>query len=332
LSIPFQVPSEYLAQLLSGELVRYGGIIKSATTGQIVGHLKEAGNLGMVLSQLPSNPVSGMLDVAKLASSGYEVFQLREISKAIEVLQLTSSIGAVASVATLGVSVAGFAVVINKLNKIESKLDNVASQLQEIRAILDEMNINWEMLTLSKMRSASERLKHAEFASTPSRRYDFLKESNREFAKLRHYFFCLLTRLGPARNPALQSDQGVDLFSRYFASALGQLHSEFLLNDHGAYKSTLKSIHDQCIEIRGFEVVDAYRSRCDNRTPLDVNFDFGQVMSQVKNIKDIVDESATRIDGFSVEFDYLEANNIQPVDYVAELKSMEENLILIPHH
>lgn len=46
MTIPFEVPAQFMAKVLSGEYVRYGGIIKDAVTGQVIGHLKEAGSLG----------------------------------------------------------------------------------------------------------------------------------------------------------------------------------------------------------------------------------------------------------------------------------------------
>ena len=113
--INFTIPLNYLPRILSGDYIRYGAIVKEASSGKIIGHLKETGMLQNILSQSPTNP----LQMAEFVSSN---MQLMQIQKTLEGLQLISSIGAVASVANLGVSIAGFAIVINKLNNIEIPL------------------------------------------------------------------------------------------------------------------------------------------------------------------------------------------------------------------
>lgn len=42
-TIPFEIPAELLGRVASGELIRYGTILKDAGTGQIVKHLQETG-------------------------------------------------------------------------------------------------------------------------------------------------------------------------------------------------------------------------------------------------------------------------------------------------
>jgi len=327
MAIPMQVPLEFLARIQSGELIRYGTILKDAASGQIVGHLKETGNLSQILSMFPINPVSGILD---LAANGYQAYQLNKLMRVMEVLQLTAGISAAASVVNLGVSVAGFAIVINKLNRIESKLDKIASGLEEIRIILDENNIKWEMMTMSKLKYAAGVLADAEAATIIDRKYDLLQRASAEFSKLRHFYFCLISRLDPVSDPALASDEVRDLYARYFTVAQGQLQSEFLLNDCGSYRSALNAICDESIELNSFITTDAYRARCDTREAIDVNFDFKKISSGVRELKKFATETTERMEGFKVELDYIEQSNISPSDYLENLQSQEPNIVLIP--
>lgn len=114
----FIIPSEFESKVLSGEYIRYGTIIKNSA-GKIVGHLKETGIESILKDmKIPTNPLSAGTEVIKVASGIAQNFQLREMSKLLESMQLVNNIGAIASVATLGVSVAGFAVVTHKLNQL----------------------------------------------------------------------------------------------------------------------------------------------------------------------------------------------------------------------
>lgn len=53
-TIPFEIPAKFAAQLATGDLVRYGGLLKDVGTGQIVAHLQETGIAQSVLSSLVS--------------------------------------------------------------------------------------------------------------------------------------------------------------------------------------------------------------------------------------------------------------------------------------
>jgi len=326
--IPMQIPEQFLSRILNGELVRHGAILQDVASGQIVGHLKEAGKLGLVMSQLSMSPFGFVAEGANLISNGAQNIQLRKIQQTMGVLQVSSTIGAVASVASMGVSVVGFTVVMKRLKRVETKLDSVAGEIQSIRKVLNQCNLKWEAMTASKLTHASERLILAEEATT--RKSDLLIEANSKFSELRHYFYILLSQLKPTFNADLNIAQVRELISRYFVAAMGQLHSEFLLNDLNAYRKTLSLIHEQSKTLTGFTVLDVFRNRSDSRPPLDINFDHKQLMDEVRGLKLYVTETVERIESSHVELEFLEQSHIAPVDYLEFLKNQESNLVLIP--
>ena len=321
--IPMKIPEEFIRRVLSGEIIQTGAILKDVSTGQIVGHLKEVGNLGIKLSQIPLEPLNLISNVA-------QNIQLNKIQKTLNVLQMTTNVAALASVASLGVSVAGFTVVINKLNKLESKLDSVANDVQEIKKTLNGLDLKWEMLTNAKILNASERLIHAENAHNLSRQQGLLNEANREFSQLRCYLFNVLTELKPETQVELSIDQVREFYSRYFVISIGQLQSEFMLNDLGAYRSTLNIINAEIKKITDFNVKDVYRVRSDARASLDIYFDHKELANNVKSLNLYMDNTKTRINSFNTEVDYLENNNIKPTEYLEYLKNQEPNIVLIP--
>ena len=324
--IPME-PAQFLAGLKSGEYIRYGAIIKDATSGQIVGHLKEAGELSKLLS-LSINSVGGALDVFSGVAAN---IQLAHITKMLEVLQMTATIGAAASVANLGVSAAGFAVVINKLNHIEAKLDSVVGKIDVIQSTLKTIGLKWDVMAMARIRAAGENLIAAENASTSLRRDEKLRRASATFQEMRHHFLLLISHLMPATEPSIGLDQAREIYARYFAAALGQIQTDFRLGDYGVYRTTLNAIRDEREAISSFEAVEVFRSRTDARELLDVYFDFEATKTNTQYLINNLTETNRRLEGYGVELDYLEANNIKPDEYLAELNAMEPNIVLIPH-
>jgi len=317
-TIPMQVPAEFLAKLQSGELIRYGAILKDAVSGQIVGHLKEAGNLASMMSTLPVSPVLGVLSVA---GDIVQSVQLKKIQETLNVLQTTASIGAVASVASLGISVVGFAVVLNRLKQMDSKLESMDGSIQAIKKVLDQLDMKYELMTMARLQAAVERLSLGVDAT--GRRNTLLAEANKEFSDLRHFFYQLISKLQPATSPEFTIAEARDLLSRYFTAALGQLHSEFLLNDMPACKKSLRLIHAESLKVNQFTVEDVFRIRSDHRDVLDVEFDHEALMDESKGLKLITDETIARIDSSSAEIDYIERHQLNAIEYLEQLKEHE---------
>ena len=131
--LPFQIPAELLSQLASGELVRYGTILKDAVTGQIVRHVQETGVAQAVLSNLASGPFLPISMVANVANTGASIYT------GVKINQLTAMMGTLQSlqVATLGVSlvglgvsVAGFYYMHKRLNSLEVRMDHLGGTIQ----------------------------------------------------------------------------------------------------------------------------------------------------------------------------------------------------------
>lgn len=321
--IQMKVPAEFIGRLSSQQLIRSGTILKDVSNGKIVGHLKEVGNLGLNLSQIPLNPLN-------LASNIAQNIQLNDIRNTLDALQMTTNIAAFASVASLGISVAGFAVVVNRLNRLESKLDSVATEVQEINTTLKGLDLKWEMLTNAKIMNASERMIHAENSHNVSRQQDLLRDSNKEFSQLRSYFYNVLSELKPEIQSELSIEQVREFFSRYFTVSIGQLQSEFMLDDLGAYRSTLNVINEEIRKLTHFKTQEVYRSRSDNRVALDIFFDHNELARSVNNLKSFTVETRERINSFGTEIDYIENNQIKPTEYLKILKKQEPNIVLIP--
>ncbi len=125
MSIPFDIPADVLAQVVSGAFRREGAFIRNVASGQIVRVLQETGSATHLLAA-STNPVAATVQaVAAVAAIG----QNEQIKAGIATLRVLGLSNLALSVAGLGVSVAGFAVVSVKLRRIEEEVKAVGDRL-----------------------------------------------------------------------------------------------------------------------------------------------------------------------------------------------------------
>jgi tetratricopeptide (TPR) repeat protein len=107
ISVLLALGSELVKRLESGELTRFGGVIREAATGRTVALLREVGSNA---AQIP-----------------------QRLQQAEALLQ----VGSAASVLGLGVSVMGFAVINQRLNELEKRLKQAEELLKKIDRKID---------------------------------------------------------------------------------------------------------------------------------------------------------------------------------------------------
>lgn len=156
-----EVPDALIAGMASGDLKVHGSIIRSISSGRIVGHLQETSalsGLGNLLGGTASLPLQG-LDLVGQTVAMVQNEQIKHAVAVVQQLQLANlALGAVG----IGVSVAGTAVLWRKidivekqvaglaatldalLNKVEAlRQDRIADDLARLRAVADQMNEAW---------------------------------------------------------------------------------------------------------------------------------------------------------------------------------------------
>jgi hypothetical protein len=218
MSLPFEVPGRFDNPLYE----RVGAILKDKATGRIVGHVQEVGWHRLVDGVLGLNPMD-------LVADGIQILQLAKLQRTLDTVQALSTVSAAASVASLGVSVAGFALVLARLSRMDHKLDKVLVGSRELQQLSARLNVKVDAIQLSRLQAALE-----EVSMTPhygeQRRKESLGHSLRSFQDLRHYYAELLadaalTRVGTRDALAL-----LDAHERMTAAAEGELFAEYLLD------------------------------------------------------------------------------------------------------
>jgi hypothetical protein len=324
-SIPFEVPLRFI-----GAATRHGALLKDPSTGRILGHLKEVGGLGNMMSSIPTGPLSGL-------SALGQHFQLAQIQKSIEAVKLISTIGAVASVANLGVSVAGFAIVIHKLNRIEKKLDRALEEIEQLRKIAERLDNHNKIGQLSSLQLAGELLATAEAASTEAERQRQLGEAQLRYAAMRTYYFQLLSQAPLWPDARMPLDAAYEAYSRYVACATGQLHAQFLIGDLGSFDLAHEVVAAEASKLCTFDRKVVFRAHTDGAAARGWVLDQSGLISlreQVVNADLVMTESVARIDTMKDESNYLKKRGISVAEYRRQLLQIGADgpqLIMLPH-
>jgi hypothetical protein len=322
--------------------VRYGAVLKDAGTGQIVGHLKETGDMASILSKLATSPLkianaaNPLSFVPDLIGQGYNAYQIKgvqrsvgEVKGLVEGLQLATNVAAISSVVGLGVSVAGFAVVNNKLKKIDAKIDAVADDVQIIKRVLSELSISWEAMSNARFQTAAETLIVAEKSDTEARRQELAKEATSEFALLRNYYSHLLQRKGLFEDISLDLDSLYEIVARYTVSCMGVLQAEFMTGDLGSYRTRLDTIQSEYADLVSFSPKELYLARCDQMEPLNLGLDHESLSKSLIAFSATSTENAARIESYSTELEYLQSNNLSVSHYLESLREHESDIVLL---
>ena len=83
-SIPFSLPAKFAAGIADGSLLRFGTIIKEASSGHIVAHVQETGLVKELAGSIIGMPFS---PISAVSSVGANV-QLAAISKMMVAMQM----------------------------------------------------------------------------------------------------------------------------------------------------------------------------------------------------------------------------------------------------
>jgi hypothetical protein len=114
----------------AGNVIVTGGVARDVGTKVILGHLES-------VSQITSiNPYLGFLNlglqVAKFGIKAYEVVEVKKVLRVAQTIQSLSCINLALSGTSLGVGLAGFYLVCNKLNHLDNKLTEIDKKILTI--------------------------------------------------------------------------------------------------------------------------------------------------------------------------------------------------------
>lgn len=308
--IPFEIPAQYVAQLAAGELIRYGAILKSAGTGQIVAHLQETGIAQQALSSLASPilaPVSLVSNAVNAGSGIYTAVQASRIKAMVDALQSLQIATLGLSLVGIGVSVAGFAYTRKRFNDLEGRLDQVASLIETGFESQRKRELRAQM---SRTSGLVERARLARDLSDPQREY---REIAAMMADQSAYFDGEALALISQKEPIAS-----DLF--------WQLAQSLMLCNNVRIDCGLRG-NELNHTVRTAETIAAnYQKLFDRVTPVSFkNLDPRRAMDVITVFRDVSDSAASK----PYLVDFLRTRGINGNEYLDALEQDSGNPMLV---
>ena len=133
------LPPEVLYRLITGQYKLYGGVVRGAPgteiAGQIIRHLIPVGG------QLITDPMFGPINMGLQAVNAVQLHRLSGQVKALtmvtqQVLQVANATMMLSGL-NLAVSLVGFTVINQQINRLDARLNEIQQEVKAIRAFLD---------------------------------------------------------------------------------------------------------------------------------------------------------------------------------------------------
>lgn len=226
-------------------------------TGRFAAALTPTPGLAQKLAALP-------LDVEQARNQILASTDLSALQGPLEHLHLLSSIGAIASVASAGISLIGFAATLHRLNRIERQLDELITEVEEIRDAIRSIGIEQSTLRRARLAAAHSDLERALAASTNKARHELAQDARRLFQEARLCCLELWKQVGPWQTPSFELGPALELQGRYTAAAIGELQAQFILEDAGAFQHACRSASNDVAQYMAIDVIEAFRCRADS--------------------------------------------------------------------
>lgn len=167
-----EIPQEFLAGIATGDYRVLGSVIQSVGSGRIVGHLQETSAFMSLLA-------SGPLAPAEIALQAVNLVQNEQIKAAINVVQSLQVASLALSGISIGVTIAGTALLVRRIAKIETKIDAMMPELAAISRGIEVLRSDRISEDFSRLRTLSEQIEEAWLPSgTTGEWIDIARESH----------------------------------------------------------------------------------------------------------------------------------------------------------
>ena len=331
----FVVPAEFSDPTL---YVRAGAVIKELTTGTIVGHIQQVGNLGVGAF----NPAFKGLELLINAAQSIQIERVKAsvtqvqgtlgaIQHSLASAQLLGSVSALASVASLGVSVAGFSIMFNKLERLETKLDALSEESLKIRKGIAKISGKMDLWQLAILRSKIEQIGMARLLDKDIGRHSLVR-AQESLMELRAFYVGLLS------SPLLEVvgtqslNEILDVQERLVAACEAELYADFLLD--GSPRTITKRYQNQCDALgKAFsasprEIYERAETG-DRQSGVYFSIRPEERAQAVKGYAAIRHESLARLESWPALAATLHERRVSPQDYIESIERMEDGRDLV---
>ena len=320
----FKPPDEYVGKLAAGVVKVVGATLRNSNTNKIVAHLVPVG--GLAARALDAFPIANIgLQAVSIAQ---QQVNLRRIIHTLDSLKVLATAGAGFSVLGVGISAAGFTLVLRRLDRLEEKLDCALEKLDGIERLAEGIDKKLDFFQLGRLEAASERLTYGEASESPEA-IDNLRTAGKDFGELRHYYLRLFDKEGWASDE-VPLKYALDLSQRYAVCAFGQLQAQFLLGDLQITRMVLRDTRDEMSRVATFPMDEARKTgqraltELGSQWPLEYKKRVAEFEALLGATATALSETEAHFEGFQDQINYVERVGLSPRDFRRELKRVDE--------
>ncbi len=155
---------QQFTQMNSGNLIRYGAILKDSGTGKIVGHIQETGlwNNALIGGSKFLGGTNPALSVFNTVQNEQIKSRLNELQTMVGGLHNLQLLNLATSVVGIGVTIASTAIILNKMNELRKTTDQILLSIERIPEKWKEGRVSELMAT---MQTSLERLEEGHLRS-----------------------------------------------------------------------------------------------------------------------------------------------------------------------
>lgn len=148
------VPDHLLANVAIGRYQVYGSIVRSVASGRIVGHLQETSGFVSLLS-------SGSLAVPQAVFGAINVVQNEQIKNAVAVVQSLQVANLALSGLSVGVSIAGTAILARRIASVEKMVGSILPELAAVRREIEGLRSDRIGEDFTRLRTLADQIEEA---------------------------------------------------------------------------------------------------------------------------------------------------------------------------
>lgn len=283
------------------------------------------------VAELPLQPQQALTAVKGSA-------ELSSLAPALQKLQLLSSVGALASVANLGVSCVGFALFLHRLERIEGKLDHLLDEVAYLKTAVDAIHTHVTALSMARVRVAGESLERALSADSASVRRESANQARCLFQESKALYLELWERSEPMYSPSVPIVTAMEMQSRYVAAAIGEIQAEFIGGDAGAYRRLITDTVKDMTAKMALDPVRALRERSDAACAAGpgalgmFQAELSTLTADIRTARDTTSWTTKRIAGLSDDVETARQVGLEPFEMARLVRAIPgDGLFLLGH-
>lgn len=308
-----EVPEWVQTGLSSGDLVRKGGVVRHAsgttTGGQLVCFLRESSGLSSALQSMGNSPPTPGAGAAFT-----QVQQLTSLSSTLVGLQALN----------LGLTVAGFAVILSKLKQIDRKLSKILASLDQLGNEIRWLDRRFDFQILADLYSSIESARLGQLSQDVKFSVGSIQAALPQVTRARIHLHLIVDAMIDEGQLFSRPQLLLDYLQSCLVAAMAECRMRLTLGDMecsrvllGESADALTRQHQAYLDLVGL----AKSGEIDLAPDLNLG-------TRLKELRGFMTESRDRLEGHRSEVEFLQSSNLSLQEWEGYGADIEEPRLL----